>query len=181
MQPSRALCAAPSFVFANGKTTGSDLLSCDAVSFAAPALSPTQGALYRFGRVGNAAGTQQSHRFAHKAFVEFHRICPVTGLGAARLVDSAGERGLDSRRSVKGSQHYDAFDGREREFRGDVGGNARQSQHLNVKTLARGADRLEILPRKMLQPEHERTTSNRLLVFNATGKRSRDLPMRWTR
>jgi hypothetical protein len=62
---------------------------------------PSQGALYCFGRVGSAAGTQQSHRFAHRiqeAFVEFHHVCPVIGLGShgywilsASAVLTAGE------------------------------------------------------------------------------------------
>jgi len=62
---------------------------------------------------------------------------------------------------VKGTQHDDAFDSRQREFRGNVGSNTGQPKDLNIQTLVRGLERLQILPGKTLEPEHQRTTRNR--------------------
>jgi hypothetical protein len=81
----------------------------------------------------------------------------------AQLADSVSERRLDGSRCVKGSQHHDAFDGRESEFRRDVAGDTGQSEHLNAETLMRGTNRFQILSRKMLQPEHKRTAAHRFL------------------
>ena len=78
-------------------------------------------------------------------------------------MNSVGQRLPDCSAGLKGSEDRDGLDGRFRERGRDVGGDARETDHLDVKALAGRYGPLEIRTAEMLKTQREGAAGDGLL------------------
>src|SRR5689334_8892052 len=82
-----------------------------------------------------------------------------------------GECVFDLLAGMKGAEHGDRFNGRHSKRSAHIGCEARQPEHLDVKLLAGGFHRLQILARVVPQAELERVPHDGLFDFLAMSRK----------